>query len=150
MYNFLSWFVYGFLSIFVWFWSGLVVQVGAMLGSIYYPRAKQNQIPKIAKISTAPRRELNSEGLAVLKMTTKLTKNPSKMDTNIHQKSDHMLTSIFHRFFVGFGGFGGPSWSPKCIKNGFQTHMKRWSKKLSKKSHAVNSKGHASRGLWVP
>ena len=87
--------------------------------------AKQNQIAKIARSGTAPRRELNSEGLAVLKMTTKSTKNPSKMDTNIHQKSDHMLTSIFYRFLVGFGGFGGPSWSPKCIKNGFETHMKR-------------------------
>ena len=101
-------------------------------------------------MSTAPRRELNSEGLAVLKMTTKSTKNPSKMDTNIHQKSDHMLTSIFRRFLVGFGGFGGPSWSHKCIKNWFENHMKRLSKKWSKKSHATHSKGHTSRGLGVP
>ena len=126
MYRFFDGFLFRFVLDLAAFWTGLVVQVGAMLGSIYaIQEAKQNQIAKIAKISTAPRRELNSEGLAVLKMTTKSTKNPSKMDTNIHQKSDHMLTSIFHRFFVGFGGFGGPSWSPKCIKNGFETHMKR-------------------------
>ena len=81
--------------------------------------AKQNQIAKIARSGTAPRRELNSEGVAVLKMTTKSTKNPLEIDSNINQKSDHILTSIFHRFLIGFGGFGGPSWSPKCIKNGF-------------------------------
>ena len=65
--------------------------------------AKQNQIAKIAGNGTAPRRELNSEGLAVLKMTTKSTNNPLEMDTNIDQKSDHILTSICHRLLVGFG-----------------------------------------------
>ena len=69
--------------------------------------AKQNQIAKIAKISTAPRRELNSEGLAVLKMTTKSIENPLEMDTNIDKKYDHILTSIFHRFVVGLGQFVG-------------------------------------------
>ena len=87
--------------------------------------AKQNQIAKIAKISTAPRRECNFEGSAVLKMAPKSPTNPSEMDTNIDQKPDHMLTSIVHRFLVSFAGLGGPSWSPKCIKNGFETHMKR-------------------------
>ena len=106
--------------------------------------AMQEPTPQICKISTAPGRELNSEGVAVLKMTTKWTTNPSKMDTNIDQKSDHILTLIFHRLLIGFGGFGGPSWSPKCIKNGFETHMKGWSKKWSKKSHTGHSKGHAT------
>ena len=79
--------------------------------------AKQNQIAKIARNGTAPRRELYSEGVAVLKMTTKLTTNPSEMDANIDQKSDHILTSIVRRFLVDFGRFSGPSWSPKSIEN---------------------------------
>ena len=52
--------------------------------------AKQNEIPKIVQISTALGRDLNFEGPAVLKMAPKSSKNPSEMDTNIDQKSDHI------------------------------------------------------------
>ena len=60
------------------------------------PEAKNRQIAKMSRNYTAPERELNSEGWAVLKKTTTPNKVTSQMDTNIDCKSARILTSIFY------------------------------------------------------
>ena len=74
--------------------------------------AKKRQIAKMARNGTAPERELNSEGLAGLKMRADSTKNPSEMATNIDEKSARILTSSFHQFLVDVGRFQGPKLDP--------------------------------------
>ena len=71
-----------------WSYVGLSLSLSLYVYTIQ--KAKQNQIPQIAKISTAPWRELKLEGSTVLKMAPKSTTYPSEMDTHIVQKTDHM------------------------------------------------------------
>ena len=68
------------------------------------------------------------------------------MHTHIDQKSDHMLTSICHRFLVGFGGLGGPGWSPNASKTDSKTIWKDDQKNDQKKVMGVGWSG----GLGVP
>ena len=77
--------------------------------------AKKRQIAKMARNGTAPQRELNSEGLAGLKMRAESTKNPTKKASNIDEKSARILTSKFHGFLVDVGWFQGPKLDPSCF-----------------------------------
>ena len=72
--------------------GSLISNGGGSGGPPWSQHPPQINQAKIAQNGTAPRRELNSEGVAVLKMAPISTKNPSEMDTNIDQNSDHILT----------------------------------------------------------
>ena len=112
------------------FWSifdRILCDFGGFFGSKLEPcwvlytiqEAKQNQIPKIATISTAPRRERHFEGSGVFKMAPKSTTSPSEMHTNIDQKSDHFELIepfgpiIIEHFFVSRPvHFFSGAWTP--------------------------------------
>ena len=91
--------------------------------------ANESQIAKIAKNGTAPQRELNSEGLAGLKMRAEWTKNPSEMATNIDEKNcshlDIDISLTFGRCWTVSATQVGPKLTPKAGNQGPETLLKK-------------------------
>ena len=102
MYFFFDRFLSGFLSILLHFGPAWWPKLEPCWALDTIQEAKQNQIAKIARSGTAPRRELNSEGRAGLILGLKIHLKSIK-SVKKSTKFLYPFSWILDGFWVGFG-----------------------------------------------